>query len=39
MKKSKRNDESPPDLYEDIISLEKLDPYEAIIKSNIFHKK
>ncbi len=34
MRKTKNN----PDPYEDRIRLEKLDPYEALIKSNGFKK-
>ena len=36
MKKTKKNYKSVPDPYEDMIRLEKLDPYEALLKSNIF---
>ena len=39
MKKSKKNNQSNPDPYEDIVRLEKLDPYEALLKSTVFHKK
>ena len=39
MKKNKKNNQSTPDPYEDMIRLEKLDPYEALIKSNYFLKK
>ena len=34
MRKTKRNDEIYPDPYEDMLRLEKLDPYESIIKLN-----
>ena len=36
MRKTKKDQKSNPDPYEDMIRLEKLDPYEAQIKSNIF---
>ena len=36
MKKSKK---SNPEPYEDMLRIEKLDPYEAQIKSNGFLKK
>ena len=39
MKKTKKNNQSTPDPYEDMIRLEQLDPYEALIKSNYFLKK
>ena len=39
MKKTKRNEKFNPDPYEDIVRLEKLDPYETLIKSNVFLKK
>ena len=39
MKKTKKNHQSSPDPYEDMIRLEQLDPYEALIKSNILFKK
>ena len=39
MRKTKENYKSNPDPYEDMIRLEKLDPYEAQIKSNVFFKK
>ena len=36
----KENDETNnPDLYEDVLRLKKLDPYEALIKSRIPLKK
>ncbi len=38
MKNPKINNEISPDPYEDIIRLEKLDPYEALIKSKTFPK-
>ena len=34
MRKTKKNHKNTPDPYEDLIRLEKLDPYEALIKSN-----
>ncbi len=39
MKKTKENQKSSPDLYEDMIRLDKLDAYEAQIKSNFFLKR
>ena len=39
MRKTKKNHQSSPDPYEDMIRLEQLDPYEALIKSNNFIKK
>ena len=39
MKKTKKDHQSSPDPYEDVIRLEQLDPYEALIKSNNFLKK
>ena len=39
MKKSKKHQNSKPEPYEDMIRLEQLDPYEALIKSNYFFKK
>ena len=39
MKKPKRNNESNPEPYEDMIRLKKLDPYEELIKSNNFQKE
>ena len=39
MKKTKKNQQSSPDPYEDMIRLDQLDPYEALIKSNNFLKK
>ena len=39
MKQIKRNDHKNVDPYEDPLRLEKLDPYEALIKSNDFFKK
>ena len=39
MRKTKKNHESSPDPYEDMIRLEQLDPYEALIKSKNFLKK
>ncbi len=39
MRKIKNNKKSSPDPYEDMIRLEKLDPYEALIKPNNFLKE
>ncbi len=39
MRKTKKNQKSDPDPYEDMIRSEKLDPYEALIKSNVFLKE
>tara|TARA_Y100001968_G_C18984682_1_gene538508 strand:- start:13 stop:201 length:189 start_codon:yes stop_codon:yes gene_type:complete len=39
MKRKKRNNEIEPDPYENVVRLHKLDPYEALIKSNIVLKK
>ena len=39
MRKTKKNDKSTPDPYEDMIRSEQLDPYEALIKSNSFIKR
>ena len=39
MKKHNINNEISPEPYEDIIRLEKLDPYEALIKLNFVPKK
>ena len=39
MRKTKKNHTSDPDPYEDMIRSEKLDPYEALIKSNFFLKE
>ena len=38
MRKTKRKIKVNPDPYEDIVRLEKLDPYEALIKPNLFQK-
>ena len=41
MRKTKRNQNSnsyPYDPYEDSLKLDKLDPYEGLIKSNLFIK-
>ena len=35
MKKSKKKYKTNPDPYEDIVRLEKLDPYEALIKLSL----
>ena len=39
MRKPKRNHKRNPEPYEDMIRLEQLDPYEALIKSKIFRQK
>ena len=39
MSKIKRNDLSNPDPYEDIVRVEKLDAYEALIKTNMLQKQ
>ncbi len=39
MRKTKKNYQTNPDPYEDIIRLEKLHPYEALIKLNNYIKK
>ena len=39
MRKNKQNLQASPDSYEDIIRLNKLDPYEGLIKSNNFLKE
>ncbi len=39
MKHIKRNNKGIPDPYEDIVRLEQLDPYEALIKSKSFLRK
>ena len=39
MKKNKKNNNTSPDPYEDMLRLERLDPYEALIKSNNSLKK
>ena len=40
MKRNKRLEKSnPADPYEDIVRLEKLDPYETLIKSRVLLKK
>ena len=38
MRQTKKNHKSNPDPYEDMIRSEKLDPYEALIKSTNFKK-
>ena len=35
MRKKKRYKQSNPDLYEDCLRIEELDPYEALIKLNL----
>jgi len=39
MRKSKKNKNTNPDPYEDMIKLEKLDPYEGQIKANFILRK
>ena len=39
MRKTKKQDKNSPDPYEDMIRLEQLDPYEALIKSRKFLKE
>ena len=39
MEKSQKDKNIIPDPYEDMIKLEKLDPYETQIKSNLFFKE
>ena len=39
MRKSKKNKNNNLDLYEDMIKLEKLDPYEGQIKANLILSK
>ena len=39
MRKTKKSNKVSPDPYEDMIRSEKLDPYEAQIKSNVFLKE
>ncbi|AIQ98084.1 hypothetical protein [Prochlorococcus sp. MIT 0801] len=39
MRKTKKNHQTTPDPYEDMIRLKKLDPYEGLIKSNNFLKE
>ena len=39
MRKTKKNHKNRPDPYEDIIRLDKLDPYEALITLNVFIKE
>ncbi|WP_187152633.1 hypothetical protein [Prochlorococcus marinus] len=39
MKKTKRNKTSSPDPYEGMVSLEKLDAYESLLKSNVLNKQ
>ncbi len=40
MKKTKKHEKiNPFDPYEDIVRLEKLDPYETLIKSSVFLKQ
>ena len=39
MRKTKKNHQMSPDPYEDLIRLEQLDAYEALIKSNTYSKK
>ena len=39
MRKTKINNQNNPDPYEDMVRLEKLDPYETLIKSKLLFKK
>ena len=39
MRKTKRNNKVNPDPYEDVVRLEKLDQYEALINLSLLHKK
>ncbi len=39
MRKTKINNQNNPDPYEDMVRLEKLDPYESLIKFNVSYKK
>ena len=39
MRKTKKNYQSIPDPYEDMIIINKLDPYEGLITSNNFQKE
>ena len=39
MKKLQTKNKSQPDPYEDIVRLEKLDPYEALIKPNVLRNQ
>ena len=39
MRKTKKNQQNSPEPYEDMIRLEQLDPYEALIISKNFLKK
>ena len=39
MRKIRKNHQSSPDPYEDMIRFKKLDPYEGLIKSNDFLKE
>ena len=39
MRKTKKNYQSIPDPYEDVIKLNNLDPYEGLIKPNNFLKE
>ena len=39
MKKNKTTTKSNPEPYEDMIKLEKLDPYESLIKSYLVLKQ
>ena len=39
MKKNKKNNNTSPDPYEDMLRLDKLDPYESLIKSNVNSKQ
>ena len=39
MKKTKKNNESNPDPYEDMVRSEKLDPYESLINLSLLKKQ
>ena len=39
MRRTKKNLQNSPDPYEDMVKLEKLDPYESLIKSNFLLKE
>ena len=39
MRKTRENQKSNPDPYEDMVRIEKLDPYEKLIKLPVFKRK
>jgi len=39
MRKINRSDKNNPDPYEDMLRIDKLDPYEALINSNMILKQ